>query len=82
MTSITAVQPLHVAAWIELQTKTSSAPTVKQQLAAIRHLFDWLVTDQIVPVNPAASVRGPSHTTKQGKTPVLDATEARRLWCK
>lgn len=79
VSSITAVQPLHVAAWIELQTQTSSAPTVKQRLAAIRHLFDWLVVGQIVPHNPAASVRGPSHTTKQGKTPVLDATEARQL---
>jgi site-specific recombinase XerD len=79
VTSITAVQPLHVAAWIELQTKTLSAPTVKQRLAAIRHLFDWLVTGQIVPHNPAASVRGPSHTAKKGKTPVLDATEARQL---
>jgi site-specific recombinase XerD len=77
--SITAVQPLHVAAWIELQTQTSSAPTVKQRLAAIRHLFDWLVTGQIVPHNPAASVRGPAHSTKQGRTPVLDATEARQL---
>ena len=41
--SIAAVQPLHVAAWIEGQTRERSAPTVKQQLAAIRHLFDWLV---------------------------------------
>lgn len=79
VTSITDVQPLHVAAWIERQTQTSSAPTVKQQLAAIRHLFDWLVVGQIVPHNPAASVRGPSHTTKKGRTPVLDATEARQL---
>ncbi|MFM0307130.1 tyrosine-type recombinase/integrase [Paraburkholderia sp. RL17-383-BIF-A] len=79
VTSITAVQPLHVAAWIERQTQTLSAPTVKQQLAALRHLFDWLVMGQIVPHNPAASVRGPSHTTKKGKTPVLDATEARQL---
>ncbi|MBR8360590.1 tyrosine-type recombinase/integrase [Burkholderia vietnamiensis] len=77
--SITAVQPLHVASWIELQTQTLSAPTVKQRLAAIRHLFDWLVTGQIVAHNPAASVRGPSHTAKKGKTPVLDATEARQL---
>ncbi|WNC95550.1 tyrosine-type recombinase/integrase (plasmid) [Paraburkholderia sp. FT54] len=77
--SITAVQPLHVASWIELQTQTLSAPTVKQRLAAIRHLFDWLVTGQIIPHNPAASVRGPSHTTKKGRTPVLDATEARQL---
>ena len=79
VTSITDVQPLHVAAWIELQTQTLSAPTVKQRLAAIRHLFDWLVTGQIVPHNPAASVRGPSHSAKIGKTPVLDATEARQL---
>jgi site-specific recombinase XerD len=79
VTSITAVQPLHVAAWIERQTQALSAPTVKQHLAAIRHLFDWLVTGQIVPHNPAASVRGPAHSTKKGKTPVLDAAEARQL---
>jgi site-specific recombinase XerD len=79
VTSIIEVQPLHVAAWIELQTQAHSAPTVKQRLAAIRHLFDWLVTGQIVPHNPAASVRGPSHVTKTGKTPVLDPAEARQL---
>jgi site-specific recombinase XerC len=77
--SITAVQPLHVAAWIELQTGTHAAPTVKQRLAAIRHLFDWLVTGQIVPHNPAASVRGPVHSARTGATPVLDSTEARQL---
>ncbi|MGN8134626.1 tyrosine-type recombinase/integrase [Paraburkholderia sp. 22099] len=77
--SITDVQPLHVATWIELQTQALSAPTVRQRLAAIRHLFDWLVTSQIVPHNPAASVRGPSHTTKKGRTPVLDTSEARQL---
>jgi len=77
--SIAAVQPLHVAAWIELQTRERAAPSVKQQLAAIRHLFDWLVTGQVIPVNPAASVRGPSHVVRQGKTPVLDPAEARTL---
>ena len=68
-----------MASWIELQTQALSAPTVKQHLAAIRHLFDWLVAGQIVPHNPAASVRGPSHTAKKGKTTVLDAIEARQL---
>ena len=77
--SVTDVQPLHVATWIEGQTRTLSAPTAKQHLAALRHLFDWLVTGQIVPANPAASVRGPSHVVKTGKTPVLDAAEARHL---
>lgn len=74
-----AVGPLHVATWIELQTQTLAAPSVKQHLAAIRHLFDWLVVGQIVPYNPAASVRGPSHTARTGKTPVLDPSEARQL---
>ncbi len=79
ITSIAAVQPVHVAAYIEQMTAALSAPTVKQRLAAIRHLFDWLVTGQIVPVNPAASVRGPSHKVRRGKTPVLEPAEARAL---
>jgi site-specific recombinase XerC len=45
----------------------------------VRHLFDWLVTGHIVPVNPAASVRGPAHSQRRGKTPVLAPDEARLL---
>ena len=76
---VTAVQPLHVAAWIEQQTRDHAAPTAKLRLAALRHLFDWLVTGQVIPVNPAGSVRGPSHVVKVGKTPVLAPEEARAL---
>ena len=79
VTSLPQVQPMHVASWIELQGREVSAPSVKQRLAAIRHLFDWLVTGHIVDVNPAASVRGPRHVVRSGKTPVLDPAEARRL---
>lgn len=77
--SITDVRPLHVAAWVEALAREASVPTVKQRLAGVRHLFDWLVTGQVVPVNPAASVRGPSHSARRGKTPVLDPREARAL---
>lgn len=77
--SLDAIQPLHVATWIEAESNRVSAPSVKQSLAAIRHLFDWLVTGQIVPVNPAASVRGPKHSAIKGKTAILDAAEARQL---
>ena len=77
--SIDAVQPVHVATWIEAGTRELAAPSVKQRLAAIRHLFDWLVTGQIVSVNPAASVRGPRHVVTSGQTPVLDPSEARAL---
>ena len=59
--------------------QTHSAPDVKQQLAAIRMLFDWLITGQVVPLNPAAAVRGPKHVVKTGKTPVLDGKEWRKL---
>jgi len=77
--SIGAVQPVHVATWIEAGTRELAAPSVKQRLAGIRHLFDWLVTGQVVPVNPAASVRGPRHVVTCGQTPVLDPAEARAL---
>ncbi len=77
--TLTTIQPLHVATWIERITQERSAPTAKQQLAAVRHLFDWLVIGQVVPVNPAASVRGPSHQVRRGKTPVLAPEEARAL---
>jgi len=77
--SIAAVQPMHVATWIEAATRELAAPSVKQRLAAIRRLFDWLVTGQVVPVNPAHAVRGPSHIVTTGQTPVLDPAEARAM---
>jgi integrase/recombinase XerC len=77
--SLAGVQPLHVAGWIEQLGRELSAPSVKQQLAGVRHLFDWLVTGQIVPVNPASSVRGPAYSMRRGKTPVLSPAEARAL---
>ena len=74
---LTAVAPLHVAAYI--RTHPGSAPTVKQHLAALRMLGDWLVVSQVLPVNPAAAVRGPKHVVTTGATPVLSPAEARRL---
>ena len=79
VTSLAAVQPLHVAGYVEELGRVRSAPTVKLRLAAVRHLFDWLVTGQVVPANPAASVRGPAHSVRRGRTPVLDPREARAL---
>jgi len=71
------IEPIVVAAYIEQHG--GSKPTVKQHLAAIRMLFDWLVTGQVLPHNPATSVRGPKHVVKRGTTPVLDADQAREL---
>jgi site-specific recombinase XerC len=74
-----AVQPLHVAAWVEALSQSHAPATAKLRLAAIRMLFDWLVVGQVVPVNPAASVRGPKHVVKRGKTPVLERIDASTL---
>jgi site-specific recombinase XerC len=79
VTQITAIESVHVAAYIERLQKARSAPTAKLRLAALRHLFDWMVIGQIMPLNPAAAVRGPRHIVRRGKTPVLDPAEARQL---
>ncbi|WP_200336223.1 tyrosine-type recombinase/integrase [Thiocystis violacea] len=68
-----------MAAYIETLQSRLAAPSVKQHLAAIRMLFDWLVVGQQLATNPAAAVRGPKHSVKKGKTPVLSAEEARIL---
>ncbi|HOC01733.1 MAG TPA: tyrosine-type recombinase/integrase, partial [Verrucomicrobiota bacterium] len=60
-------------------TRPLAPPAVKQHLAAIRMLLDWLVVGQVMPFNPASSVRGPKHVVKRGKTPVLSTEDARRL---
>jgi len=73
------IKPLHVAIYIEDLQRTHSKPTVKQHLAALRMLFDWLVVGHVMDVNPAHSVRGPKHVVKKGKAPVLATDEARVL---
>jgi integrase/recombinase XerD len=71
------VRPFHVAAWIE--DFPGSKPTVKQKLAAVRMLYDFLVVRQITPSNPAHSVRGPKYVVKKGKTPVWSREDAKAL---
>jgi site-specific recombinase XerD len=74
-----AIRPHDVATYVEQLQIDVSAPSVKQQLAAIRMLFNWLVTGQVVPTNPAAAVRGPKHVVKTGKAPVLEGSQWRKL---
>jgi site-specific recombinase XerC len=70
---------VHVAGYIESLREGFAKPTIKQHLAAIRMLFDWLVVGQIMDVNPAHAVRGPKHVVIKGRTPVLNREEARTL---
>lgn len=47
LTELSDIGPVHVAAYIEIPWQRLSAPSVKQHLAAIRMLFDWLVAGQV-----------------------------------
>lgn len=71
------VRPLHVSDYLD--ALPVSPPTRKLHLAALRALFDALVTRHAVPLNLAASVRGEWHTAVEGKTPEITAEQARRL---
>ncbi|MBL6612395.1 MAG: tyrosine-type recombinase/integrase [Alphaproteobacteria bacterium] len=75
--SLADIEPIHVAAHVEALMKDYEKPTVKQHLAAIRMCFDYLVTKGAIATNPAHAVRGPKHSVKRGKTPVLSSGDAR-----
>jgi site-specific recombinase XerD len=77
--TLSAIRPHDVATYIEQIQTQASAPLVKQQLAAVRMMFNWLVVGQIVSANPASAVRGPKHVVKTGSTPVLEGAEWRKL---
>jgi site-specific recombinase XerD len=78
--TLSGIQPHHVGAYVEALQRSAAPPSVKQSLAAVRRLFDWLVVGQVMPTNPAAAVRGPAYVVKTGKTPVLEGQEWRRLF--
>jgi N-acetylglutamate synthase-like GNAT family acetyltransferase len=75
--SLTAIRPIHIANYME--GLSGAAQSLKQKLAAIRMLFDWLVTGRILPTNPTADARSSRHVVKVGKTSVLTAQEAQAL---
>ena len=84
------IEPFHVAAYLKalkvsepgdrmVRERAAARPTVKQHLAAIRMLFDWLIVGQVLAINPAHAVRGPKHVVNRGKTRVLTEEQARHL---
>jgi integrase/recombinase XerD len=77
--ALAQLTPVIVAAYIEELGQHLDKPSVKKHLAALRMLFDYLVTGQVLPMNPAYAVRGPKHVVKTGRTPVLSAEETRIL---
>jgi hypothetical protein len=73
------IEPIAIAAYIEELGAEIAKPSVKQHLAAIRQLFDYLVTGGVLVSTPAGSVRGPKFVVTRGKTPVLSGAAMRQL---
>jgi len=57
-------------------------PTVEQHLAAIRVLFDRLVTGGLLAVNPAAAVRRPKHVARRGSGAPQSGEWKAQFWCR
>lgn len=75
ISDVFAVGPIHVGVYLQTLANSFERATIKQHLSAIRTLFDWLVTGQVLKTNPAQSVKGPRYDVVRGLTPILTARE-------
>jgi site-specific recombinase XerD len=73
------IEPIAISAYVEELGAAIAEPSVKEHLAAIRQLFDYLVTGGVLVSTPAGSLRGPKFVVTLGKTPVLSSAEMRQL---
>lgn len=58
------------------RTKARSAPTIKQHLASLTELFNFLLAEEIVETNPFGVVKRPKFRVQRGKTPYLPEDDA------
>lgn len=82
-----SVRSHHVGAYVEMLGRPQdqggrglSIASVKQHLASMRRLCDFLVMRQVLRSNPTTEVRGPRQPARGGKTPILNGDEARELF--
>jgi integrase/recombinase XerD len=73
------IEPITVAAYIEILQRQAAPPTVKQHMAAIRMLFSWLTEKGVLAMNPAREVKTERFSRTEGKTPAFVEGEVQRL---
>jgi site-specific recombinase XerD len=78
--AFSALSSLVVASYFAALRERLSPASANVQLSAIRQWLEWLTARGILPFNPAACVRGVRLARTEGKTPVLDRDQARRLF--
>src|SRR6516225_6361010 len=73
------IEPITVAAYIEILQRQAAAPTVKQHMAAIRMMFSWLTEKGVLAMNPAREVKTERFSRTEGKTPAFVEGEVQKL---
>src|ERR1700681_2574445 len=73
------IEPITVAAYIEILQRRAAPPTVKQHMAAIRMLFSWLTEKGVLAMNPAREVKTERFSRAEGKTPAFVEGEVQKL---
>lgn len=69
-----------VAAYFHELGETLSPSSANLHLSGVRQWLEWLTRSGVLPSNPAAAVRGVRLSREEGKTPVLEREQARRLF--
>ena len=78
--SLSDITPLHVSLYVEERMRVASAPTVKQHLAAIRVLCDWLVVGQVLKTNPQARFVGRGIRSRKARRRFFRRTRPANFW--
>jgi integrase/recombinase XerD len=73
------IEPITVAAYIEILQRRAAPPTVKQHMAAILRLFSWLTENGVLAMNPAREVKTERFSRAEGKTPAFVEGEVQML---
>src|SRR6201994_1528847 len=73
------IEPITVAAYIEILQRLAAPPTVKQHMAAIRMLLSWLTEKGVLAMNPAREVKTERFSRTEGKTPAFVEGEVQKL---
>jgi integrase/recombinase XerD len=73
------IEPITVAAYIEILQRRAAPPTVKQHMAAIRMLFSWLTEKGVLAMNPAREVKTERFSRAEGKTPAFVEARVQKL---
>jgi hypothetical protein len=74
------IEPINVAAYIEIFNARPRRLLSKQHMAAIWMLFSWLTEKGVLAMNPAREFKTERFSRTEGKTPAFVGGEVQKLW--